>query len=65
MEYKTTRDITTKECSWLNDTILKDTTVFSYQGCTYGCLSSNGVAVSFDDGEEPFFELPEDSLYEL
>lgn len=37
------------------------TPVYSYDGCTYGCIGPNGVAVSFD-GKEPFFEIPANSV---
>jgi hypothetical protein len=37
--------------------------VVRYLGCTYGCITLGGIAVTFSlDGSEPFFEVPEDSV---
>jgi hypothetical protein len=36
--------------------------VYLYDGCTYGCISAGGVAVTFQPSETPFFQVPEDSL---
>lgn len=37
-------------------------TVYLYHGCTYGCITSRGAAVTFVEDETPFFEVPEDAL---
>lgn len=37
------------------------TPVYSYDGHTYGCISPDGIAVTFD-GKEPFFEVPANSV---
>lgn len=38
------------------------TEIYRYDGHTYGCISPDGVAVSFEDGKTPFFEVPADSV---
>jgi hypothetical protein len=57
-----TKDVFVIECPWLDRDMLKGEVVWSYEGCTYGCVSSNGRAVSLIDGETPFFELPRNAL---
>lgn len=42
--------------------IEKGEILFGYSGCTYGCISSGGVACVLRDGKEPFFEIPRDAL---
>lgn len=37
-------------------------TVYLYRGCTYGCISIGGIAVTFFPDENPFFQIPDDSL---
>ena len=54
------RDVTKKECPWLERTIRFGEVVHEYTGHTYGCVGA-GIACSFD-GETPFFELPRDAL---
>lgn len=55
------RDVTKKECPWLDRTLRHGEEVFAYDGCTYGCIAS-GVAVTFKEGQTPFFEVPRDAL---
>lgn len=59
---ETIRDVTKEECQWLDDTIKKGTEVFEYTKCTYGCVSPQGVAVTLEEGKEPFIELPKEAL---
>jgi len=59
---KVIRDITKKECSWLDRDIKKGETVYKYWGHTYGCISPNGVAIVFVKGETPFYEVPKDAV---
>ena len=59
---KIKRDVTKKECPWLDKDIPKGTEVFVYNGPTYGCVSSNGIAVTQHDGVDSFFEIPRDSI---
>jgi hypothetical protein len=61
MKLKLIRNVTKKECSWLDRDYLTGEEVFEYSGHTYGCISS-GIACSEQDGETPFFELPIDSF---
>lgn len=56
-----TRDVTPMECSWLHRTYRRGEIIQRYRGCTYGIVSSGGVACSAD-GAIPFFELPEGAL---
>lgn len=59
------RDVSKLECPWLDNDMPKGMAVWSYEGCTYGCISGNGRAVSLVDGETPFFELPRNALKEV
>lgn len=58
MIYKVTRDITPKECPWLDKTIVTGTIVHEYNGYTYGCIAPEGIAVTTVKDETPFFEVP-------
>jgi hypothetical protein len=60
-----TRDVSRLECPWLDADMVKGQSVWTYEGCTYGCVSSNGRAVSKEEGKTPFFELPRDALREV
>lgn len=62
LAYRVNRDVTKKECSWLEDTIEKGTLVFEYNGHTYGCISPDGMAVTLQMNTTPFFELPKNTL---
>ena len=57
-----TRDVSRLECPWLDADMVKGQSVWTYEGCTYGCVSDNGRAVSIIDGKTPFFELPREAL---
>lgn len=57
-----TRNVTKLECPWLDQDMAKGTSVWTYEGPTYGCVSGNGRAVSAVMGENPFFEIPRDAL---
>lgn len=62
MKYRVSRDVTRAECSWLDADVQAGKVVFEYQGCTYGCISPAGRAVSLVPDTTPFFELPIDAL---
>lgn len=57
-----TRDVTISECPWLDQDLPKGTQVWTYDGHTYGCVSSKGRAVTAKAAETPFFEVPVDAL---
>ena len=59
---KLSRFVTVRECPWLKEDLPPGTEVYSYSGYTYGRISSGGVAVTFLDGKDPFFELPGEAL---
>lgn len=59
--YTLIRDVPRSECNWLDRTVRKGETVYEFTGCTYGCIGS-GEAVTFEAGENPFFELPANAL---
>jgi hypothetical protein len=61
MKYVVTRNITVKECPWLEDTVPEGTVVTEFTGCDYGCVSPEGVAVTLH-GETRFIELPKNAL---
>lgn len=63
MQLYLTREVTIEECDWLDKNIKSGTIVYKFYGTTYGCVGSSGMAVTFSkEGDNPFFELPYDSL---
>ena len=64
-KYRLIRDVTKKECPWLDRTFKEGETVYYYSGYTYGCVNFNGVPCSEKLDENPFFELPENALEEI
>lgn len=62
---KINREVTQDECPWMEEPLEAGTVVFEYLGYTYGCISPNGMAVTFASGETPFFEIPMDALTEI
>jgi hypothetical protein len=56
------RDVTQKECTWLDRDFKKGEKVHKYTGCTYGCCSPFGSAFTLVKDKTPFFELPNDSV---
>lgn len=60
----TTREVTQRECPWLDANIPPGTPVWSYDGHTYGCITPEGIAVTAKQAETPFFELPQDAVRE-
>jgi hypothetical protein len=63
--YKLIRDVTKKECDWLDRTFKKGEVVYEYRGCVYGCISYKGNAFTLEQDRTPFFELPNDSVTKL
>jgi hypothetical protein len=61
-EYIVSRNVTRKECGWLEKDVKAGTKVYVYTGCTYGCITPDGTAVTLVPNQLPFFELPNDSL---
>lgn len=61
MKLQLIRDVTQSECHWLSRDFKKGEVLYEYTGCTYGCITPDGIACSLD-GEIPFFELPESAL---
>ena len=60
---KMIRTVTVEECPWVIDDIEKGTEVFNYIQCTYGCITSSGIAITFQkDGKGRFYEVPKDSV---
>lgn len=59
--YTVTRDVTRKECRWLESDVPAGTVLYEYWGYTYGCIHT-GIAMSKEPGKEPFFEMPRDAL---
>lgn len=56
------RIVTQQECSWLSEDLPKGKVVYRYYGQTYGCISSDGEAVTDKPDETPFYEIPESSV---
>lgn len=60
-----TRYIGTDECPWLQEPIEAGTRLHRYPGCTYGCMGRNDTAFTREEGEEPFFALPNDAVEKM
>ena len=59
------RDVTKKECSWLENDILKGEIIYEFLGHTYNCIG-DGVACTHDpEGDNPFFEIPIDAIEKI
>ena len=55
-----TRDVLMSECDWLPHDLHKGDAVKEFNGCTYGCISYNWIAVNIDN--DVFYEIPYDSV---
>lgn len=55
------RNVTRKECPWLNRDLNLGTIVYKYCGPTYGCIG-DGIPVTLKPDKTPFIEVPEDSI---
>jgi hypothetical protein len=64
MVYSLTRDVTREECDWLDWDLPAGKLVYEWTGHTYGAITREGIAVTEQPGELPFFELPYDALGE-
>jgi hypothetical protein len=62
MKYTLNRDVTKAECPWLDAELKKGASVYRYDGCTYACISGNGVAVTLFEDRLPFFEIPRNAV---
>lgn len=62
IKYKFIRNVSRKECSWLDKDFQKGDEIFKYSGYTYGCISLSGIACCEEKGKEPFFEIPTNAL---
>ena len=63
-KYIVTRDVTSKECPWLLEAVLKGTILTLFTGCTYGCVTDLGSPYLIT-GIEGFVELPNDAVNSL
>lgn len=45
--------------------IKKGQRLWPFGGCTYGCISDAGEAVSYEEDKNPFFEVPKDKIKEV
>jgi hypothetical protein len=59
-----TRDVTKSEAPWLPRDLSEGEVVYRFHGATYGVISRNGTAISFEGGN-PFYEVPSDSVRPL
>jgi hypothetical protein len=68
MKLRMTRTIDEREQPWMADEyatvkmVEEGSVVYEYTACTYGCISSDGIAVSFEPGQTPFFQVPRDAV---
>ncbi len=57
------RTVTQEECEWLHEDVQAGELVYRFVLATYGvCNLDDGIPVSRQPNEYPFFELPRDSL---
>jgi len=63
-KYKLLRDITSDDPdNYAGVPLLKDAFVYGCIYPTYGCISENGIAVTFnEDGDYPFFEINKEDV---
>lgn len=62
-EYILIRDVTRKECPWLERNFIKGEIVYECLKHTYGCVTDKGIACTeSSSGDYPFFELPKNSI---
>lgn len=54
----TARAVTREECPCLAADVPAGAAVYVYAGNTYGCVSPDGIAVTWANDTPPFFELP-------
>jgi hypothetical protein len=68
MKLRVTRTIDEREQPWMADedapvkSVPQGAIVYAYGGCTYGCISEAGIAVSFEPEQTPFFQVPRDAV---
>jgi hypothetical protein len=62
LSYILLRDITPKECHWLDRKYEKGELVYLYSGFTYKLIGTNGYAFTIEPGSLPFFELPKNAV---
>ena len=65
IKYALRYPVTQNECPWLSRDFGEGEEVYAFLGCTYGCVSPKGEAVTLVAGEGPFFELPASALVEI
>ena len=59
---KTTREITTEECFWLDEPIPVGTEVELYEGTTYGVIGEGIAVVIPSRHATQFTEIPRDAI---
>ncbi len=57
-KYRVIKYISKKEHCWLEFPLKVGQILYEYGGCTYGCVSFMGVAVTKSPNKTPFFEVP-------
>jgi hypothetical protein len=58
-----TRRLAVEGCHWLDVPIEIGTVMYIFGGCTYGCISPNGTAMTLDpNGTAPFVEIPNNAF---
>lgn len=64
-KFRVVRQLTKEERAGADDKVQPGNIVYLFKGCTYGCISHNGMAVSHKPDDGPFFEMPCDTLEEI
>jgi len=63
---RATMALSSDNCDWFppEEIVFAGTIVRKFRKPTYGCVSGNGIAITFDlkDGDYPFLEIPKDAV---
>jgi hypothetical protein len=56
------REVTMRECHWLQADLPKGKVVYEYTGHAYNCTSASGVAVCDNLDDKSSYEVPETAV---
>lgn len=58
LKVKLLENMRIEDFHWLNRDLIAGEEFFVFNGMTYGCISSTGIAVSEESSTNPYFEIP-------
>lgn len=62
MKYRITEKVLKADYHWLDEDLPVGLIVYGWNGPTYGCVSSKGIAVTLYEDKNPFLEVPKTHL---